>query len=142
MSQTPYHQFNNEDDKLLKELFSDFQLDRACSTTKQAVMSEILHDWVQQPAQTSKKSVFAYWWIIPAAAVLAFAIYYIDFSQYTNKSGVMGFEMSSKPFQNVALNIKQMNRWLSNVPLVVWFTTGAALLLLSIDQMLNKLKQI
>lgn len=141
MNQMPYHHNNNEEDKLLKELFSDFHPEKADASLKQAVMSEILHDWVQQPAQTSSKSILSYWWIIPAAVVLAIAIYYIDFSQYTNKSGAMGFEMSAKPLQNVALNIKQMSRWLSTIPMVVWFTTGAALLLLSIDQMISKLKQ-
>lgn len=141
MNQIPYHHNNNEEDKLLKELFSDFHLDRADASLKQAVMSEILHDWVQQPAQSRPKSILSYWWIIPAAIVLAVAIYYIDFSQYTNKSGAMGFEMSTKPLQNVALNIKQMNQWFSSIPMVVWFTTGAALLLLSIDQMISKLKQ-
>jgi hypothetical protein len=141
MNSTPYQPSTNEEDKLLKELFAGYRPDQADASLKQTVMSEILHDWAQQPAQSSSKSVFRYWWIIPAAMILAVAIYYIDFSQYTNKSGTMGLEMSTQPLQNVALNMKQVSRWLSTIPMVVWFTTGAALLLLSIDQMINKLKQ-
>ncbi len=134
---------NNDDDKLIRELFREFTPDEAPTSIKQNAMNRVLHDWVEKP-QTYQPLINNRnrWWIISAAIVVLAISFLVDASVIQQYLGDIG--ITSKQLGLVSIN-KSFNQFFAvftKIPSLVYFVIAGIIFLLGLDKLLNRLANL
>ena len=134
---------NNDDDKLIRELFKDFAPEEAPESIKQNAMNRVLHEWVEKPQSyqpiINKQNR---WWIIGSAMAILAITFLADatvIQQYLSEFGI-----NTKLFDISSINksFKQVFTVFAQIPSMVYFVAIGIVFLLGLDKILNRLANL
>lgn len=134
---------NNEDDKLIRNLFNDFSPEEAPESIKQNAMNRVLHHWAEKP-QTYQSFINKSnrWWILGAAAAVLAITFLVDASVIQQSFENLGLKSEYLDFSSVNKSLKQTFALASSIPSLVYFVGIGILFLLGIDKILTRLANL
>jgi predicted transcriptional regulator YheO len=128
----------NSEDQIIRDLFkTDYQPEKINSKDfNRRIMNRVMADWVSQPNYyqpiVDKQNR---WWIIPGMLVIFAMGFMYDAGLFNGKSQ---FQWVS----NLGISVQSLYSWIEPIHLLVIGASLAVVLLLAVDQLLQKLSNI
>lgn len=133
---------NKIEDQILKDLFNDFELEKAPESIKQNTMNQVFKDWTEN--EPAYKPIFSgnrkYWIIALAAATLIISLIVDNellnslFNEL-NSSSYIDLSLMGKNFGSIANALK-------SIPSLAYLIGIGGLALFSMDKLFNRLANI
>ncbi|MCU4175067.1 hypothetical protein [Carboxylicivirga sp. N1Y90] len=134
------HINQEDDDKLIRDLFEDFTPEEAPESIKQNAMNRVLHDWAEKPpAYNSLINKNNRWWILGGFAAVLALTFLVDASVISNYLGQ--FKLSSEliDFSSVNESLGSFFSFAGQIPSIIYFIGIGILILLGMDKFFNRL---
>lgn len=134
---------NNQEDKLIKELFNDFTPEKAPKSLKSKTMNRIFKDWsesavVYKPIINKENRI----WIIVSLAAISALAFIIDISVLTEYWQQLNIDNSFINSTNLNQSFGKLIITLRNIPSVLYFIGIGFIILAGIDKFFSRLANI
>lgn len=131
------------DDRLIRDLFNDFEPDQAPESLKQDTMNRVLKDWTEnavayKPIINKQNRL----WLLGGFAALLAITFMVDASVLIEYWNQLNIDTSSIDFSSVGSGFDYVGNVIMSLPSILYFIAIGILGLLGIDHLFSKLSNI
>ena len=133
---------SSKEDRILKELFKDFETGQPSADVKKNIMSQILHQWTLKPETTSLIDWKELWfWIIAGIPFLGILIYLNKHYSWLTDLKMESLDIDFSFFKQMENSIQTFVNGSFSFTMILLIVVISALLVLGFDTLFQKLNQ-